>query len=321
MALMKQQEWQKLITTPTKSLLALHTKPDGDSIGSNVALAQVLQSHGHQTTIISRDTPPATFSFLPGFDQIEQRDPTTYDFSQYEIFWALDMSAPSMLDESFRPPTSLPIAVIDHHASNSGWGKHNLVVAGAASTTQVVFSLLEDIGQEINSQLATSLYTGLATDTGFMEFITEPEPFRVAARLLECGANADLIRHQITQQTDLEYLKASASILSNTEIVDGTFTLIRISHDRVRQHKLGGPPPLTTEYAGKISGTKFGVVMFESRPNVWRLEFRSHQPGFDVSNLAVSLGGGGHIAAAGVRRIEGTAEEILAKLKQSIPNT
>jgi phosphoesterase RecJ-like protein len=310
--------WQTLFHQPKKSLLCLHTKPDGDSIGSNLALAQLLKDCGHDITIIARDKPDAKFSFLAGFDQIKVVDMTTFNWSEFAILWAIDISATGMIAENLILPNSLKTVVIDHHASNTGWAETNYIQPDAASATQVLLGLAQQLELSINSSTAQCLYTGLATDTSFFEFSNTVEVFACAGELISLGADPAVIFYQILQQATTATLKVAADILKTVKLYQNpSMAIFTLSQQLMQQHQLVSAPGLVVDYASKMANTDFGVVMTEEVSGIWRLEIRSHSLGYDVLAIARKLGGGGHISAAGVRQIAGTQTEVLEKISNA----
>ena len=129
----------EIVNNPAKTVLTLHQNPDGDSIGSNLALYRVLQDKGHDVMIYSKDPVSPKFSYLQNIDQIHTIAPSDIHWYEFDRFIALDMGGPEMLGETVLFPDKLDITTIDHHKTNNEWGRKNIVKPHAISTSSVLF--------------------------------------------------------------------------------------------------------------------------------------------------------------------------------------
>jgi phosphoesterase RecJ-like protein len=309
-------DFKELLASPCKCVLTLHRKPDGDSIGSNLALYQLLVLKGFQVDIFSKDPIPETFVFLKNADKVKIKNPTEIVWSQYDLYISLDISSPDMLGEVVAFPESLKIVVIDHHVTNIGWGTENIVDTKNISVASHLYRLLTESDAEhfIDKDMATCLLVGLLTDSGFFAYITSPEPLNIAAKLIEKGVNYQDLVFRIQNQKNIEDLTFLSKALDSIRI-EKNAVFLPVSNEVWENYGTATDKNhLLTDYIRSIKNTDFGVVIIEEFPVVFRLEFRSRTPGFDVSRIAKKLGGGGHTAAAGATIKDSSFAEIIQKI-------
>lgn len=295
------------IKKANKILVNCHRGPDSDSVGSATALARVLEKMGKESAIICPSEIPADLKFL-GTEKIQTVDFTKFNFSEYDLFLTIDSSAYSMVSgfkETVMP--QIPIIVMDHHISNEGFGKINLIDSTMTSTGELLFKVFTDWGVEIDKKIAQSLLTGIIGDTGSFQYQNVgAETLRNAAKLIELGADKDEIIKNIYRNIDFTEVKLWGKFIENME-VDEEFGFVwaAIPHSLYKEY--GEPYSAKEDVANLffpiVKGTDFGMVMVEMEERLLSISFRSKSD-FDVSVIAQKLGGGGHKAAAGAR-IEG----------------
>lgn len=311
---------KELLFKPHRAALALHERPDGDSIGSNLALAKVLTQLGSTVQVYSVDTPDPKFSFLTGFDKIIIVPDGKIPWTEFDIFWALDMSSNNRMGEGIIAPQALQTVVIDHHKTNTLWGNHNLVEINA-STTLVLYKLLKQFDLILDNNIASALLTGLSTDTSFFtnDNVTS-EVFEVASKLMSLGADFQVISFNINRQLDLREIAFFSYALGQIKI-DSERKLAYIAVPNTDWQKHSQSPELydfMKEYLRSIKGTDLGIMFTEERPGYVRLGLRSRNPDYDVSALAQKFGGGGHKAASGASISGLSLEEVVKKVLEVI---
>lgn len=308
---------QGLITTPKKSVLWLHTKPDGDSLGSCLALAEVLKKYGHTVDIFTKDPIPPSLQFLLHGQQIAQKEPESLDWSSYDMFWAVDMSSLGRIGADLLLPSSLITVVIDHHATNTSWGDLAIIEPKKAAAAQVLFDLFTDLHEEITPTMAQYLLTGLATDTGiFTDTNVTAEVFATAARLMQQGAEYTAIMYHLNREksaADVQFLGEALQLLEINSEKKVAFIPVPFALWNMPNTSPDKNIPLTTAVRS-ITETDLGVVLIEDKLNEVRCEFRSRNDTFDVSRIALALGGGGHKAAAGARLKNTTLDAAKRKI-------
>lgn len=300
----------KLLQKPSQVLLLTHTRPDGDAIASLAALGLSLKLVKHKVFALLPQGVPKHYSNLPGLEIICVNPPSPVD-----IIIAVDCADEERLGVS---PVKLPRKVdinIDHHVSNTYFGKFNIVDVTAASTTQVLYDVLKEIGIPIHVDIAVNLLAGLITDTiGFRTENVTPQVLRLAAELQELGASLAQIRHEVLDQRTFVALRYWGCGLSRLEQGNGViWTTLKLS-DRERVGYSGYDDADLINLMSCVENTRVAVILIEQPGGKIKVSWRA-TPGVNVSRLAETFGGGGHEAAAGamiVGDLEGVADSVLA---------
>lgn len=289
-----------------KVLINCHRGPDSDSVGSALALSQVLKEMGKEVTVVCPSDLPSDLKFLKGANEVIRVNFTSFDFSNFELFVILDSSNYSLvtgLKDSAEP--SIKSIVIDHHASNDKFGDINLVDAKITSTGELLYNLFKDWGVEINRDIADCLLTGIIGDTGTFQYQNVgKETLETAADLIDKGADKDNIVYNLYRNIEFKELKMWGKFIENMMIEDDfVWAAIPLSTYKDFGEYAYAKEDVANLFFPIVKGTDFGVVMVETSENVLSVSFRSRNS-FDVSKIAEEVGGGGHKAAAGAR-IEG----------------
>lgn len=302
-------------------LLNCHRNPDPDSIGSALALYRVLVDMGKDVKVVCpTDIADKKLVFLENFDKIEKIDFSTFDFSQYDLFIALDSSSWDMVSNipEMKPP-SLPIVVIDHHKTNTLYGIVNLVDDSITSTGELLFRVLEDNEVKLDKVIGASLLTGIIGDTGVFRYPrVGADTLETASKLIRLGADKDLIVSELYGTAEMDLLKFWGEILAKMELdQSGKFVWSAISYEKYKE--LGsskiGRESASSMFAQIVKGTEFGIIMTEQEPQVLSMSLRS-RTGFDTSKIATALGGGGHIYASGAKVVGLPFDEAVEKVLQ-----
>lgn len=290
------QELQAVLTGHREVVILVHEKPDGDCLGSGLALGLGLKNMGIKPSLFLPEPIPALYSFLPGQEMIIT--------GEQEIRPGVLVAAVDCADESrfaYRIPQGNPVINIDHHTSNTSYGKLNIVDPGAAAAGEIIFRLFVQGNIEINREIATCLYVAIATDTGSFRFSNMTRnTFAIAGELVEKGADLDLIRNQLYEKRpydELLVIKAALKSLSRSD--DGKLLTCILSYDDLQRDNL-----LASETEGiatmmrAVDGVEVAMLFKEIQPNEVKVSFRSKSY-FDVNELAKVFEGGGHPKAAG----------------------
>ena len=296
----------------TEVAIACHVNPDGDAVGSLLAAALGLRKLGKKT-YVSWGTKPleplVSFGFLVGMDDIVQPD----DVPETDTFLALDCGAGDRLGELEALAHKAPTLInVDHHPGNDDFGTINVVVPSASSTAELVAGLLEDVGVEIDKDIATCLYTGIVTDTGRFSYSnSSPDTLRLAADLLAFGVSAPDIARDVFESAPFGYLKLVGHVLERAELIEDA----RFVHSWITKEDLeetGVAADETDRLVDTIRGTRAADVaaLFKKQADgKWRVSLRSKGPA--IADFARARGGGGHELAAGF-----TADDRDAAVKE-----
>lgn len=282
-------------------LIGTHEHPDGDALGSSLALWHALRAQGKEVTVYVPDPPPAFFGFLPGLEEIVSEKPK--DVSQFDTIVLVDYTQlyRTHLEEEVKQHEQT--ICIDHHYDNPKQAAVNLVIGEAPATAHILFELFTGWGWEIDRDVATCLLTGIFTDTGsFMHDSVSPDILEIAAFLMTKGARLSHIAHETYQRKELPGLqiwgRALSRIMTNEE-TGASISVVTLDDLKECGATLDDLEGLVN-MLNTLPDTKYALLLTEHRPGRVKGSFRSEpHKGVDVSKLAKRLGGGGHRLAAG----------------------
>ncbi len=295
-------------------LLTTHCNPDGDGIGSQIALYDVLLGRGRPVRMHNRDGVPRIYRFLPHAGEVGRGE---WKGAPPDVVISLDAGERARLGFDDALFAGGCLVNIDHHASNRRFGDVNLVDPRYCATGAMVHDLLLAMGAELSETVATALYTAILTDTAsFRLDSASAEVYRLAARLIDAGADPWTISQAVYESRSKASLRLLTLCLNTLELRDGGRSAwVHVTRDMYRE---SGADVEDTEglidYARSIDGVEVAVFLRnDDRDNVWKVSFRGKNDA-DVGALATRLGGGGHRHAAGCQ-LEGTLDEVRAILR------
>jgi bifunctional oligoribonuclease and PAP phosphatase NrnA len=286
-------------------LLITHENPDGDALGSILATKLMLDALGKDSVMyLSGQAPlPAEYKFMP-LDELRRELPD--DIGERVIF-ALDCANESRLGEGQAALESAPLVLnLDHHHDNSRFGTVNLVLAEASSTGEIVRDLARELGVELTPELAEALYVALVTDTGRFQYAnTTPKALRLAAELVEAGADVHRVFQSVYETVQLAKLKLLARALDRAQVYEGGGLVVSYLL-RTDFGEVGAAEPYSEgiiDFLRAVEGAEMAALIREppapGRP-ARRVSLRSSSDELDVSAIARASGdGGGHRQAAG----------------------
>jgi phosphoesterase RecJ-like protein len=298
--------------------LACHVGPDGDALGSMLAFGIAARNNG-KDVVASFGSPfdvPANLRFLPTDLLVAPGDFP----EQPETMVVFDAGSADRLGElGTHAGKATTLIVLDHHATNEGFGDVAVIDSSAAATGEIVFELFGLLGWDIDSQIATCLHTSLVTDTGRFSYSnTTSETLRIGAELLEAGAVPSEISRHVYEETPFGYLKVSALALSRAHldeergIVTASVTDEDLDTAGIDWGDVDGLID-TLRLAQEADVAALAKVHDDGRVKV---SLRS-RGATDVGSLAAKMGGGGHRLAAGFT-VERDPEEVLEEVRQSV---
>jgi phosphoesterase RecJ-like protein len=300
-----------------------HLRPDGDAFGSILGLAHTLRERGAQPQVFVEGGIISMYQFLPGSELVQDLPASLPENT--DCFIALDTSTRERLGQKTISWTRPVDIVIDHHISNPGYGKHNLIIADIPSTTGVLFELFQIAKWKITPAAATCLFTGLTTDTGSFRYRgTSAQTLHTAAKLVELGADPSEIAKQCYLSITHER-HALKRLVSNTLTLkdDNKSAFLTILPEFYA--KSGAKSEDTEgiiEEVASIQGVEVGSLFEFTSDGGLRVSLRSKGK-IDVNGIASSFGGGGHKAAAGIRLpkdAEKNRQLVLDAISKAISN-
>ncbi|MBO0826080.1 MAG: DHH family phosphoesterase [Actinobacteria bacterium] len=314
----------ELIDGTDSICLACHLRPDADALGSMLAMAQALHGRGHNVRASFGDDPfavPANLRFLPGQQLLSA--PASVP-ARPELMMSFDASALDRLGLLAGPAaTARELIVLDHHASNTGFGSINLVDPAAAATAALTAELIRRLGISLTRDVALCLYAGLVTDTGSFRFSsTTPEVHQLAARLLATGLQPAAISRELYDRAPFGYLGLLAAALDRAVLeadAANGLGLVWTTVTRADRERAGLPLDAAESVIDVIRRTdeaEVAAVLKEDDQGTWQVSLRSKDV-IDVARAASQLGGGGHARAAGFSRT-GRADEAIVAFKRAL---
>jgi bifunctional oligoribonuclease and PAP phosphatase NrnA len=302
-------------------LVTTHENPDGDALGSLLAMKLALDQLGKDSVMyLGGEGPlPREYTWMP-FGELRRHPP---DDASERVLLALDCANESRLGPDPEVLVTAPLVVnVDHHHDNSRFGGINLVVSDASSTGEVLRDVLDSLGVELTPDLAEALYIALVTDTGRFQYAnTTPKALRLAAELIEAGADVHKIFQDVYESVQFAKLKLLARALERAQVYEGGRLVVSyLLRDDFKD--VGAAEPYSEgiiDYLRAVEGADMAALIREppraDTPSR-RVSLRSSTDELDVSEIARRSGeGGGHRQAAGFSS-EASIEEITETLRK-----
>jgi phosphoesterase RecJ-like protein len=291
-------------------LVVTHENPDGDALGSLLATTLALKQLGKDALMyLPGETPlPREYAFMPLGGLVREAPGDAAE----RVLLAVDCA-----EALTRAPLTIDI---DHHHDNTRFGDLNLIVADASSTGEVLRDVFAELGVELTPELAEPLYIALVTDTGRFQYAnTTPKSLRLAAELVEAGADVHAVFQEVYESLEFAKLKLLARALDRAEVLEGG--RIVVSH-LVRKDfvEAGASEPYSEgiiDYLRAVEGAELAVLIREQlseSPFEYKGSLRSSIDELDVSVIARTFGGGGHRQAAGFSS-DGPLAEIVERIR------
>jgi bifunctional oligoribonuclease and PAP phosphatase NrnA len=293
-----------------KVLVISHQRPDGDAIGSLLAVGIALRTAGKDVQMVLKDGVPENFLFLEGSELVITQPQKNYDY-----IIVVDSAEAERTNTELNH--SIPDLNIDHHKTNTLFAKMNLVKSDAVATAEVLAYFLPDLGFQITKPIADALLTGIVTDTiGFRTTNVNPQVFRLVANLMELGGDLANIYYKTIVEQSLESALYWGSGLSKIRMDEGlVWTTLTLKDRRSAGYPSRDDADLV-KILSAIEGAKIAVILTEQTEGYVKISWRlcgSVDLDLDVSDIAKKFGGGGHKAAAGAD-VKGMLDDVLEKV-------
>ena len=309
--------------------LATHVNPDGDALGALLAMGLALQAGGRKVVMHNESPIPAVYRFLPGIGQIQREAPTPFDYETVVVLDCGDLERVGAV--AARIQKSPRVINIDHHVTNTGFGHHQLIDPGASSSTELVYRILKRMQIAIDQKIATSIYTGILTDTGSFRFAnTNSRAFDICAEMVGCGVDPYAVAQHVYGTYSLGRIKLLNMALDSIEISpNGKLSLMTLTRSMFAETDTQ-PEDVDgmISYAKRIEDVRVAALIMENangRETAVNGHKRYHvslrsDGSVDVARIASSFGGGGHFNAAGfgadgaLNELKGLIYAIASKL-------
>lgn len=301
-----------------------HVAPDGDSLGSALALRGMIEQFENVEVVDNLITNyvPDIYKFLPEVDKLKKVDDETL-YSSYDLAISVDCASKERLGDAMEFFNNAKKSVsIDHHISNPGFADIDYIDTKVSSAGELVFRLIDASDAKFTPGMATNIYTAIITDTGGFKFDnTNPETLRICARLIEEGANPAEIYKNCYELKPLAMVKLQATVINdailveNDKIMYSSITRDLLDQSDATDDYIDG----ITESMRQVKGVEVAMVFKETLKKTTRVSFRSN--GVDVCKIAGFFGGGGHKLAAGClieTGIEEAEKQVLSVVAKQL---
>lgn len=301
--------------------IAGHIRPDGDCIGSQIALAEGLAALGKEIFVWNADPVPPRYRFLDTDNRIREAQ----EGEKVDLLFVVDAAALERIGNTWaRVQKPVPLINIDHHPTNPGFGEINWIEADKPATGQLIYYLFREGGWRLNASAANALLAAIMTDTGSFQYpSTMPETFEIAADLLRSGADLGNIARHVYQ----------SNTMGRVRLLRHLYTHFRLSKDQQIAWLWLRPSDFERSKAERweaedlidhlrsIEPVVLACIFEQVGPELVRVSMRSKDPKIDLSQIAMRFGGGGHRSAAGAR-IKGRPRliqrQILSAFKEAL---
>jgi bifunctional oligoribonuclease and PAP phosphatase NrnA len=306
----------EIVRANERFVLVSHIRPDCDALGSELGMARILRALGKTVRIVNGQGTPPNLSFIDPDRLIGVigQSVRAEELALTDVVMVLDTSAWAQLGPMGDFIRGFPgkKIVLDHHVSADDLGADEFKEVTAEATGRLVVEAAEALGVRLTREMATPLFAAVATDTGWFRFAsTSSGTYRIAAKLIDAGAEPAAIYNALYEQDTLARMKLRGLVLSHIQAeLDG-----RLAHTHVLKEDFEATKALPSDTedvinsALAIAGTQVAVIFVEQFSGGFKISFRSRTPNVDCSKLAEVYGGGGHKAAAGAS-VKGTFAEV-----------
>ena len=307
-------------------VLISHVRPDGDAIGSQLALGYALMAAGKSVRLINEDGLPDNLAFMAGSAKIEL--PPTEPLV-VEVAIALDTATkPRLGEKALHAASQAQIWLnIDHHVSNPKYGDLNLIDSKSPATGQILYQLIIALGLPLPAETRDAIYVAVSTDTGSFQYpSTTAATYELAADLIRRGLDVGTINSQIYDNYPFRRLELMRALLNTLEISDDGLVANWTMRDQLRIDLSLRPEDSEglIDLIRAIRGVQLAVFFEELPDGKIRISMRSKDHRLDVCQIATEFGGGGHALAAGIRMagpIEDAKSQVLAAIDRRIMGT
>jgi phosphoesterase RecJ-like protein len=313
------------IKESNKIAITFHASPDGDSLGSSLALLQGLHKIGKEAYILSKDELPKNFKFLPFSNVIDGKNYVITPNTECVI--VLDCGDVKRINAELNIDVKeYTLINIDHHMSNDLYGDLNYVDTNASAMSEIVYQMLRIMGIEIDKDMAICLYTSLITDTGSFKYSgTTSVTHTIAGDLINTGIDFSEIHRVLFDNKEFSRIKLYGKAIEKMELINEEICVISITNNVFSELELD-PETDTSDIINlgmQVDSVETAVLIKEADKGV-KVSLRSKSR-VDVRKVAENFGGGGHIRAAGLRMENKTVDEakklIVSELQSALKQT
>ncbi|MBV9391403.1 MAG: bifunctional oligoribonuclease/PAP phosphatase NrnA [Verrucomicrobia bacterium] len=297
-----------------------HVRPDGDAIGSQLALGQSLVSFGKSVVLWNQDGLPSSMAFLPHSELVTKPPPTPSDF---DLVIALDTASKERLGNTLQSLGKVRLWInIDHHASNPGYGEVVFIDSNAPATGQIIYEFLTQTSLPFNQAIADALFVAISTDTGCFRYPkTSVRTFEIAAELTGRGVDVAEVSRKLYDCYPKRRIELLGRILPAARF-NGEDRVASLSLTQATKDEIGILPDDVEgliDYIRSVDTVLVAIFFEEVQDSKVRISMRSKDERIDVNRICSEFGGGGHLFAAGAR-MRGNIEAVQAVVLKRVLN-
>ena len=292
-------------------IILTHISPDGDTLGSAYALALGLLSIGKKAFVVCNDEIPHKYDYFVKAAALKSFD--------YKTIISVDVADAKLLGSLYEKYSDKIELNIDHHISNTRYAKNLYLDAGASATAECIYDIFTEMNMQITPLIATALYTGIATDTGCFKYSNvTPKTHLIAAELYKYGIDAAEVNRVMFDTKSKNRIELEKMVLETAEFLfDERCLMLTVTSEMqeksgCEQSDLEGVAAISRS----VEGVLCGVSIKQSEPDVYKVSLRTYPP-LDASRICGTLGGGGHVSAAGCT-LEGSLEKVKAEITVAV---
>lgn len=309
----------EIISRHSRFLLLSHIRPDGDAIGSQLALGFSLKAAGKSVRLINEDGLPENLAFLPGAESIETPPAEPLDV---EVVIALDTATkPRLGTAALHAASNAKIWLnIDHHISNPKYGDFNYIDATSPATGQILYDLITALKLPMPAETRDAIYVAVSTDTGSFQYpSTTAKTYEMAADLIRRGLDVGTLNSATYDDHPYRRVELMRALLNTLVLSEnGAVACWQLSYETLQNlHLKPEDSEGLIDIIRAIRGVKLALFFEELRDGKIRVSMRSKDQALDVCKIALQFGGGGHALAAGIR-MPGPIEEAKTKVLSAI---
>ncbi len=304
-------------------VLTTHVNPDGDAIGSEVAMSRWLRARGKSVRILNDSPTPAAFGWLVADEAVDTYEEALCEkrFEEADALLVLDTGNRQRIGRLAKHLDRhvLPVAVVDHHVTHDGFGQVNVIEPELASTASLVFELMAEAGAPLDLLAAEALYVGLFTDTGNFRYSnTDARAHRMAAALVEAGVDPSDVTSRVHATAPAGRLRFFGEALAALQMLEGgRLALVEAGPEQFARHGLAGADTEgLVDMPRAIAGVEVVALFSEVEPGKVKVSLRS-TGNVTIDQVCSRFGGGGHPHAAGVQ-MRGSREDAKARILPEI---
>lgn len=313
------EELLRFLRTEDRFVVVAHMSPDGDTLGSSIALSLALRQMGKQVILLCRDRVPEHYEFLPErslFATFETARSLPLDITTFRNLILVDcneLRRTGIEKSSLAGLAFDTVAIIDHHETERAFGDLRWIVPPVAATGMMVYAVIKALGLTLTEAMAVNLYAALIVDTGSFRYEnTSAEVLSVAAALAEAGAQPHLINKAVNETWSEGRFALFTRMMSDLELIDGIAIMVVTRRLLAETGTLPDDTENFVSFPNVMRSVRMSVLLRELDDTTYKASLRS-RGAVNVARIAESFGGGGHKNAAGCT-IQGNLETVKAEL-------